>query len=171
MDMASLSLLSPQEKAANEAWALNENRNLASQLEGRAANPNQNLGKEDFLKLLLTQLSNQDPTAPMEDKEFIAQMAQFSSLEQMTNMAADFSKMAQLVKVSEATGALGKTVQLDMGDGGIASGVVQAVTRDANPQILVNGKLFNWEQVTTVMNSGADAHENAMNAYDSKENN
>ena len=44
------------------------------------------LDKEAFLKLLIAQLANQDPMNPMEDREFIAQMAQFSSLEQMANM-------------------------------------------------------------------------------------
>ena len=47
---------------------------------------NSALGKDAFLQLLITQLANQDPTNPMDDREFIAQMAQFSSLEQMQNM-------------------------------------------------------------------------------------
>jgi len=47
---------------------------------------NSELGKDAFLKLLITQLQNQDPTNPMDDRDFIAQMAQFSSLEQMQNM-------------------------------------------------------------------------------------
>lgn len=60
------------------------------------ADKNKNIAKKNdldknvFLRLLTTQLSNQDPLNPMEDKEFIAQMAQFSSLEQMQNLNQNF---------------------------------------------------------------------------------
>lgn len=111
--------------------------------------PSQNLGKDDFIKILITQLTHQDPTAPMEDKEFIAQMAQFSSLEQMTNMAQDFNRLANLLSGGEASGSLGKSVELAEGDK-VIRGVVKAVTRGAVPQVQVNGNYYNWEQVTKV---------------------
>ncbi len=53
------------------------------------------LGKDDFLKILMTQLQNQDPMNPMQDKDFIAQMATFSSLEQMTNMTKTMEKFVE----------------------------------------------------------------------------
>jgi flagellar basal-body rod modification protein FlgD len=152
--MALQSVLSPQEKAQAAQWAEAQNKKLAMELNQKNAVPNQNLGREDFLKILLTQLAHQDPTAPMEDKEFIAQMAQFSSLEQMTNMAADFAKMARMLRSTEASVSLGKTVELVVQgtnyEDETIQGVVRAVTRDETPRILVNGKFYDWDNVTTV---------------------
>ena len=107
------------------------------------------LGKDDFLKLLITQLQNQDPTEPMENQEFIAQMAQFSSLEQMTNMSTSFAKMASFISSQEAAGTLGKTVELNVGDT-TTTGIVEGATRGDNPQILVNGMYYTLDKIAAV---------------------
>jgi len=107
------------------------------------------LGKDDFLKLLITQLQNQDPTSPMENNEFIAQMAQFSSLEQMTNMSTSFSKMASFISSQEAASTLGKTVELNVGDT-TTTGIVEGATRGDNPQILVNGMYYTLDKIAAI---------------------
>lgn len=71
------------------------------------------LGKDDFLKILITQLQNQDPLNPMQDKDFIAQMAQFSTLEQITNMGKsleNFLKSQEQNYMLQASMMIGKTV-------------------------------------------------------------
>jgi flagellar basal-body rod modification protein FlgD len=67
------------------------------------------LGKDAFLKLLIAELSNQDPLNPMSDREFIAQMAQFSALEQMTNMNKELEKMSANEQYS-AVSYIGKLI-------------------------------------------------------------
>jgi len=156
--MSLQSVMTAQERADVTRWAEVENRRLSQEIESRSAQPSQSLGRDDFLRILLTQLSNQDPTAPMQDNEFIAQMAQFSALEQMTNMAADFSRMARMFQSTEAAGALGQTVEVSFGDQTI-QGVVQAVTRTEVPQIQVDGRLFNWDQVTAIINKVQESDE------------
>jgi len=134
---------------ANEQAKINQYVNEFNNKLNNGRKPQQNLGKDDFLKLLITQLSYQDPTAPMQDKEFIAQMAQFSSLEQMTSMSRDFAKLTAIISGSEASQSLGKNVELIEGDN-VVQGTVKAVTRGEIPMVLVNGSYYNWNQVKKV---------------------
>jgi len=140
----SASMLSAQERLDNDIFIRDFNLKL-----NPTRQPQQSLGKDDFLKILITQLSYQDPTAPMDDKQFIAQMAQFSTLEQMTSMASDFSKLTSMLMGNEASTALGKNVEIIAGERNV-QGLVQAVTRGETPQVLVNGTFYSWEQVTKV---------------------
>ena len=123
------------------------NFNKANTVNGRTAS--QQLGKDDFLKLLITQLSNQDPTNPMEDTQFIAQMAQFSSLEQMTNMNESFNKMAAMINSSQAAATIGRTVDIDIGYT-TARGVVEATTMGSQPQVMVNGMYYDLDKIKAV---------------------
>ncbi|RID87164.1 flagellar hook assembly protein FlgD [Peribacillus asahii] len=59
------------------------------------------LGKDDFLKLLITQLQNQDPSSPMDNGEFIAQMATFSTMEQMINIGSKLDTLIENNKQSD----------------------------------------------------------------------
>lgn len=144
MDVSQPLMLSSQERVQVDQFVRDYNLSL-----NPGKQPQQNLGKDDFLKILITQLSYQDPTAPMQDKEFIAQMAQFSTLEQMTGMAKDFNKLTSMLMGNEASSALGKNVELIEGERTI-QGLVQAVTRGDTPQVLVNGNFYNWEKVAKV---------------------
>ncbi|HDQ14858.1 MAG TPA: flagellar hook assembly protein FlgD [Sediminispirochaeta sp.] len=114
----------------------------------------QELGKEDFLKILITQLEHQDPTSPLEDKQFIAQMAQFSSLEQMTNLSQDFAKITGMMNRGNALSLLGKEVELLVGDRRIV-GQVEAISGTENPQIKVDGHYYDYGQVETVRSKEA----------------
>src|SRR6478672_9607109 len=67
----------------------------AQNVQAAVRKPVTELGKDEFLQILVTQLRNQDPMQPMQDKEFIAQMAQFSSLEQMMNMSKEVTSLRQ----------------------------------------------------------------------------
>lgn len=66
------------------------------------------LGKDQFLKILITQLQNQDPMQPMQDKEFIAQMAQFTSVEQLMNISTQLNTLNQ--SLGSVSGLIGKDI-------------------------------------------------------------
>jgi flagellar basal-body rod modification protein FlgD len=113
---------------------------------------NDSLGKNDFLKILVAQLQNQDPSNPMEDTQFIAQMAQFSSLEQMQNV----SKTSSLQQAMMSIGSDVKAKVVD-GKGGqeLVFGRITAVqqTGDNIYLTLDNGRQIKDSDVDSLMNS------------------
>ncbi|MGA2977447.1 MAG: flagellar hook assembly protein FlgD [Spirochaetia bacterium] len=138
--------LTPQEQVqvAEQVNSFNKTLN-----DGNGAKATSAMDKNDFLKILITQLTHQDPTQPMDDKEFVAQMAQFSSLEQMTNMSEGLSKVADLIAKSQAVSLLGTAV--DVSDGtDTVSGIVDAVTGGDYPQLLVNGQYYDYSQIQKI---------------------
>ena len=103
------------------------------------ANKNQ-LGKDAFLKLLTTQLQHQDPLNPMEDSEFMGQMAQFSTLEQITNMATANTAMADNLTFSKSVSLIGRTVTYQDAEEQTHTGKVERVTTtDGKPALTVGG--------------------------------
>ncbi len=93
------------------------------------------LGKDDFLKILITQLTHQNPLEPMEDKEFIAQMAQFSSLEQMTNIASGMENLANFSMIN-AVSFIDRTVTYVDGEGSLQEATVTGVAFDNGAVVL-----------------------------------
>ena len=108
------------------------------------------MGKDEFLKILITQLQNQDPSSPMEDKEFISQMAQFSSLEQVSNLNTEFAKVSTQLAGTQAVSLLGKNVSLQDVAGNMISGRVEAVTGGSNPQLQINNRFYDYASVDRV---------------------
>src|SRR3954470_10450329 len=88
------------------------------------------LGKDDFLKLMVAQMKNQDPMNPSDDKDNIAQMAQFSSLEQITNLATATQELANKMSLTQNIGLLGHTVTYTGTDGTAVSGTVDGMNLD-----------------------------------------
>lgn len=116
------------------------------------------LGKDSFLKLLVTQLQHQDPTKPMEDKEFIAQMAQFSSLEQMNKISNELEKMNMNTRAGEAYSLIGKYIHAtDVKGGKSITGEVSHVTKaEDNIYANVAGFEIPLDQINAVFPAGTN---------------
>ena len=90
----------------------------------------QELGKDQFLSILITQLRHQDPLQPMQDREFIAQMAQFTSLEQLMNINTQLTAMSQ--SLGAASSLIGKQISWmfkpeDGSESVMKSGIVDSI--------------------------------------------
>jgi len=98
------------------------------------------MGKDTFMKLLVAQMANQNPMEPTDDKEMIAQMTQFSTLEQITNMATESTKSATASQMSQAVNLLGRTVTYLDTDGNKQTGTVDQVSMvNGAPNLTVGG--------------------------------
>ena len=113
--------------------------------------PTQTLGQDDFLKLFVAQMTSQDPMNPKSDGDFIAQMAQFSSLEQAKTTQTDMAQLSSLQLASTAASMIGKTVDIQVDQSQTTSGVVSGVRFDSgSPQLVVDGQTYDLSQVLTL---------------------
>ncbi len=110
------------------------------------------LDKMDFLKLLIAQLRHQDPLKPLEDKEFIAQLAQFNSLEQMMNLNQNFEKAQKWQMLTQSTSLIGKSVAaIDTETGESIQGLVLKVDMtDEGPELDVDGKRVSYNEIVSI---------------------
>ena len=113
----------------------------ASANDGRV--PIATLGQNEFLKLLVTKMTSQDPMNPQGDSEFIAQMAQFSTLEQNKQMTSDIAALT-------ANGLIGRAVTLKDGAESFEGVVSSIAMKDGAPQVVVGGKQYALSRVSLI---------------------
>ena len=123
---------------------VNYSSGTASSTSTSTTKTNNELGKDDFLQLLVTQLQHQDPLAPMEDKEFISQMAQFTSLEQMKNMN-------NAVQITQATSYIGKQITWADSQGTEQKGIVTAIRIvNSEPKVMIGETAIEMKKIMSV---------------------
>ena len=109
------------------------NTSPAATTQAAKSGTNSAMGKDQFLKLFVAQLQHQDPMNPMQDSDFMGQMASFSTLEQVSNLATENAR-------SNAISLLGRTVTYKDKDGAEYTGAVEKVsTKDGKPSLTVGG--------------------------------
>lgn len=113
--------------------------------------PQKNLGQNDFLRLLATQFKTQDPMKPVEDTAFIAQMAQFTALQQSGTMSDTMTALRADQQRATANSYLGHSVTVDAGSGQLVTGDVTAIdSSGTTPQLVVNGTAYSLSAVLRV---------------------
>ncbi len=111
---------------------------------GMTAMQKMGLGKDDFLKLLSTQMKYQNPLEPLENQEFIAQLATFSSLEQMMNLNENFTTFMNINSKAGVLSVLGKEVSVKISDTSTITGTVIEINYQKDkPYIKIKDNLGN----------------------------
>jgi flagellar basal-body rod modification protein FlgD len=112
------------------------------------------LGKDDFMQLLVAQLKNQDPMKPMEDKEFIAQLAQFSSLEATEKLNTQLDELLGSQSLVQAATLIGKQATAKLTTGETLTGTISEVRMlSGKPTVILNGREVDTSLIT-VLNAG-----------------
>ena len=109
------------------------------------------LDVNDFLKLITVQLTSQDPMKPMEDTQFISQMANFTSLEQMRTLSKNFESFSSEQRISSAQDYLGKIVSVSTPTGEVSGEVSSITLADGLPKISIGGKNYDPAKVTKIL--------------------
>ena len=113
--------------------------------------PTQTLTQDDFLKLIVAQMSAQDPMKPVDDTQFVAQMAQFSTLQATTSMQQSMAQMSSQQQFLQANGLIGRAVALLDSQGALINGTVSTVLMtNGTPQIVVNGQPYDLSTLLSV---------------------
>ena len=137
--------------SASESIAATASVGTTAYAETAGRFPAQVLGQEDFLKLLALQFSSQDPLKPMEDTDFIAQMANFSALEIQNSMSASMASLSLSQQLAGAQSLLGKNAEVLDSEGSPTSGLVTSVRTDGeNTMITINGQEYDFASVRRV---------------------
>lgn len=111
--------------------------------EGANTPPGGHLGKDEFLKLLVTQLSFQDPLDPMDSTESIAQLAQFSALEQMQNVNEQLQSMQHASSLMDSLLLQGAHIQATTRQGEQVEGIVERATwMNGGMSLVINGRPY-----------------------------
>ncbi|CAM3548437.1 flagellar hook assembly protein FlgD [Paracidovorax anthurii] len=93
------------------------------------------LGQEDFMKILLTQLTYQDPMKPMDNQQFMAQMAQFTSLEQTQQLNDKITTLIGNQAALQSVGLIGRTVDVNSTSGALTGTVISLSLAGDSPLI------------------------------------
>jgi flagellar basal-body rod modification protein FlgD len=112
----------------------------SSSVEATTATAKNTLTTQDFLQLLSTELQNQDPLQPMDNTAYLAQMAQFTSLQQVSTLSTAVSQMSSNQQNLAASSYLGQMVTMNTGNNTTVSGVVTGVDLSGTtPNLRING--------------------------------
>jgi flagellar basal-body rod modification protein FlgD len=100
-----------------------------------SSQPAGGIGLQDFLKILTSELSNQDPLKPLDNQEFIAQVAQFSALEQSRELNQKIDQLLSVQSATQSIGLLGKSVDISAAGGQVTGQVVALDFVSGKPQL------------------------------------